>query len=181
MNGIGTQRIETERLILRRFKEDDYKEVHKNWTTDSETCKYLSWDVHNNEEETREFINSSIARYEKEFWFDWVVVTKDKNELIGEISCVKFSERHRLCEIGYCYGSKFWNKGYGTEALKAVIKYMLEKVQVDIAMACHTESNTASGRIMEKAGMKKDAVLPDYFVNKVTGEREGQVFYSIKR
>jgi len=51
----------------------------------------------------------------------------------------------------------------------------------DIVIACHTESNGASGRIMEKAGMKFDAILPNYFVNKKTGKREGQVYYSVQR
>ncbi|OAA87557.1 GNAT family N-acetyltransferase [Clostridium coskatii] len=109
------------------------------------------------------------------------MIRKEDDEPIGEISCVKFSKRHRLCETGYCYGSKYWNLGYATEALKAFIEYMLNKVQVDIVIACHTESNAVSGFVMEKAGMKKDAVLPNYFVNKETGKREAQVFYSIER
>jgi len=57
---------------------------------------------------------------------------------------------------------------------------MLNNVQVDIVIACHIESNATSGNIMKKAGMKF-AVLPNYFVNKETEKREGQVFYSIMR
>jgi ribosomal-protein-alanine N-acetyltransferase len=83
--------------------------------------------------------------------------------------------------MGNCYGSKYWNLGYGTEALKVFIEYMLNKVQVDIVIAYHTESNAASGCIMGKAGMKKDEVLSNYSVNKETGYREAQVFYSIER
>lgn len=181
MNGIGTQAIETNRLVLRRFKVDDYKKVYINWTSDSKTTQFLNWDTHENDDTTKFYIESKMKLYEKEFFFDWVVVRKEDNEPIGEISCVKFSKAHRLCEMGDCYGSKFWNQGYGTEALRVFIDYMLNKVQVDIVIACHTESNVASGRIMEKAGMKFDAILPKYFVNKETGIREGQVYYSVQR
>ena len=180
MNRIGTQIIETDRLVLRRFKPDDYKKIYTNWTSDPKTTRFLSWDIHENEDVTKAYVESKMRMYEKEFFFDWVVVRKEDNETMGEISCVKFSEEHRLCEIGYCYGSEFWNHGYGTEALKAVIDYMINNVRVDIVIACHIESNSASGKIMEKAGMKLDAILPDYFVNKETGKREGQVFYSIR-
>jgi [ribosomal protein S5]-alanine N-acetyltransferase len=181
MNGIGTQEIETNRLILRRFQLDDYTKVYKNWTSDNMTTRYLSWDTHENEEITKQYIQSKLSLYDKEFFFDWIVIRKEDDEPIGEISCVKFSKFHRLSEAGYCYGSKYWNLGYATEALKAFIDYMLNKVQVDIVIACHTESNAVSGRVMEKAGMKKDAVLPNYFVNKETGKREAQVYYSIAR
>jgi ribosomal-protein-alanine N-acetyltransferase len=181
MNGIGTQKIETNRLILRRFEIDDYTMVYKNWTSDSMTTRYLSWDTHENEEITKKYVQSKLSLYDKEFFFDWIVIRKEDDEPIGEISCIKFSKRHRLCEVGYCYGSKYWNLGYATEVLKAFIEYMLNKVQVDIVIACHTESNAVSGGVMKKAGMKKDAVLHNYFVNKETGEREAQVFYSIER
>jgi len=181
MNGIGTQAIETNRVILRKFQVDDYKKVYVNWTSDSKTTQFLNWGTHENDDNTKFYIESKIELYEKEFFFDWVVVRKEDNEPIGEISCVKFSKAHRLCEMGNCYGSKFWNQGYGTEVLKAFIDYMLNQVQVDIVIACHTESNVASGRIMEKAGMKFDAILPKYFVNKETGKREGQVYYSVQR
>lgn len=160
---------------------DDYKKVYANWTCDSKTTRYLSWETNENEDLTKVYIESKIALYENDFFFDWVVVRKDDNEPIGEISCVKFNKVHRMCEMGNCYSSKFWNKGYGTEALKAFIDYMLDQVQVDIVIACHTESNVASGRILINAGMKLDAILPDYVVNKETGKREGNLYYSIQR
>lgn len=107
MNGIGTQVIETNRVILRRFQIDDYKKVYENWTSDFKTTQFLNWDTHENNDTTKFYIESKMELYEKEFFFDWVVVRKEDNEPIGEISCVKFSKKHRLCEMGNCYGSKF--------------------------------------------------------------------------
>lgn len=107
MNGIGTQTIETDRVILRRFQVDDYKKVYVNWTSDSKTTQFLSWDTHENDDTTKLYIESKMELYENEFFFDWVVVRKEDNEPIGEISCIKFSKAHRLCEIGYCYGLSY--------------------------------------------------------------------------
>ena len=50
-------------------------------------------------------------------------------EPIGEIEAVKVSEAHDLVEMGDCYGSRFWNKGYATEALKAFMKYMFNECE----------------------------------------------------
>ncbi len=55
MNGIGTQVIETDRLILRRFKIDDYKKVYANWTSDPKTTRFLSWDIHENADITKTY------------------------------------------------------------------------------------------------------------------------------
>jgi ribosomal-protein-alanine N-acetyltransferase len=85
MNGIGTQEIETNRLILRRFQLDDYTKVYKNWTSDNMTTRYLSWDTHENEEITKQYIQSKLSLYDKEFFFDWIVIRKEDDEPIGEI------------------------------------------------------------------------------------------------
>ncbi len=182
MNGIGTQVIETERLILRKMEMGDAEAVYRNWTSDPLVARYVSWDVHASLEQTIKYVKYKVERYiGHDYCFDWVVVLKETNEPIGEIEAVEVSLAHRLVEMGDCYGSKFWNKGYGTEALKAFIAYMFEKVNVDKIIACHLSVNPASGRIMQKAGMHLDAVLPNYFVDKNTGKRCDKVCYSIDR
>lgn len=48
MNDLGTITLETERLILRRFKIEDAESMYNNWASDKECNKYLSWDIHKN-------------------------------------------------------------------------------------------------------------------------------------
>lgn len=60
MIGIGTQVIETNRVILRRFQVDDYKKVYVNWTSDSKTTQFLNWDTHENDNTTKFYIESKI-------------------------------------------------------------------------------------------------------------------------
>ena len=178
MINVGTRTIETERLILRKLEISDLEQVYNNWCSDPKVSKYVTWDMHENIEQTKEYIKFKLGLYEKDYRFDWVVVIKETNEVIGEIDAVKQSLNYNLVELGYCYGSKYWNNGYATEALSAVIKYLKEVALVEKVTACHISTNPASGRVMQKAGMNYDATLKEYVVDKNTKERADLVYYS---
>lgn len=178
MINVGTRTIETKRLILRKLEISDLEQVYNNWCSDPKVSKYVTWDTHKNIEQTKEYISFKLGLYEKDYRFDWVVVIKETNEVIGEIDAVKQSLNYNLVELGYCYGSKYWNNGYATEALSAVIKYLKEVALVEKVTACHISTNPASGRVMQKAGMKYDATLKEYVVDKNTKERADLVYYS---
>lgn len=178
MINVGTRTIETERLILRKLEISDLEQVYNNWCSDPKVSKYVTWDMHENIEQTKEYIKFKLGLYEKDYRFDWVVVIKETNEVIGEIDSVKQSLNYNLVELGYCYGSKYWNNGYATEALKAVIRYLKEVALVEKVTACHISTNPASGRVMQKAGMNYDATLKEYVVDKNTKERADLVYYS---
>ena len=178
MINVGTRTIETKRLILRKLEISDLEQVYNNWCSDPKVSKYVTWDTHKNIGQTKEYINFKLGLYEKDYRFDWVVVIKETNEVIGEIDAVKQSLNYNLVELGYCYGSKYWNNGYATEALSAVIKYLKEVALVEKVTACHISTNPASGRVMQKAGMKYDATLKEYVVDKNTKERADLVYYS---
>ncbi|MCI7402146.1 MAG: GNAT family N-acetyltransferase [Christensenella sp.] len=164
------------------MKKEDYELVYKNWTSNPKVSRYVEWNVHKSIDDTKAYIENKANRYENdEFYFDWIVVLKEIMEPIGEIEAVKVSEAHDLVEMGDCYGSRFWNKGYATEALKAFMKYMFNEVEAGMIIACHISTNPASGRVMQKAGMKYDATLKKYFVDKNSGKRADKVCYSISR
>lgn len=91
------------------------------------------------------------------------------------------SKKNHYCELGYCYGSKYWNKGYATEALKAVIDYLLDECELHVVEAKHYSSNPASGRVMQKAGMMKEAVMIERHYEKDTNSYSDLICYYIKR
>ena len=140
--------------------------MYDNWASDLETNKYVSYKPHQNYEETKEIINNWISEYENG-WMNWVVELKENHEIIGNIEVIAKSKKHNNCEVGYTYGSKFWGKGYATEVLKRVIEFLLFDCDFHLVEARHHASNPASGRVMEKAGMKKDGVLRERRVNKL--------------
>ena len=84
-------------------------------------------------------------------------------------------------EIGHCYGRSFWNKGYGTEALTRIIKFFFEEVGVETIYAYYVERNSASGKVLEKVGMKYEGILRKRVYDKVTKKQADLISYSITR
>lgn len=180
MNDLGTVRLETDRLILRRFVLDDAPGMFHSWATDERTTKFLSWTPHKSIDETREILTRWINGYASGS-YTWVVEIKETNEIIGSIGAIHADKKNENCELGYCYASKHWNKGYGTEALKAVLAFLIKDCGFHLVEACHNSENPASGRVMEKAGMKKEAVLKERRKGSATNEWSDLILYTITR
>lgn len=178
MNDLGTITLESDRLILRRFRLDDAEDMYKNWATDPLCNRYLEWNLHKNVEETRDLISMWIKEYDDNS-YNWIVELKNTHEVIGSITGVHIHKSDLNVEIGYCYGSKYWGNGYATEALKRVISFFLNDCHMHLVEAMHISGNPGSGRVMEKAGMQKEAVLKDRRINKYTKELNDLVIYSI--
>ena len=178
MKNLGTKRLETDRLILRKFKIEDALDVYNSWASDSNVTKYVSFNPHKDVNETQEILTQWIKEYDNNS-FNWVVELKNTYELIGSVSIMNIKEKHENCEVGYVYGSKYWGNGYATEALKAVLKYMLNDCEFHLVEARHYETNPASGKVMGKAGMKKEAILRERRKNKNTVNFDNLVVYSI--
>ena len=156
MELIGTKNLETDRLILRKVKKEDAIYAYNNWCNSDKVAKYVTWDKHASIEVTKELYEIWEKEYECLDTFRWIVELKDTHELIGTIDVMgKKYFKYDVCEIGYCYGDEFWNKGYATESLKRVMEYLFEEVDFKVIYANHMSKNPASGKVMEKAGMKK--------------------------
>ena len=180
MIDLGTQRLETERLILRRFELNDLEELFYNgYITDEKMTEDLSWKPCKTIEEQRKIIEDWVKLYENKDFYKWLIETKDTHELIGGIDICNLYKRKDYGEVGYCIGSKYWNKGYATEALKRVIEYLLIDCDFHLVEAHYAGYNPASGRVMEKAGMKKDGELRERRLDKRTGKYTPQIYYSI--
>ena len=155
----GTRKIETERLILRRFVMEDAEDMYNNWASDPEVTKYLTWPTHRSSEVTKMILTDWVSRYQDNHYFNWAIEYKETGKVIGNISVVKFNEAISSADIGYCMSRSLWGKGIMPEALTAVIDYLLKEVGLNRVAACHAVENPKSGRVMDKAGMKLDGVL----------------------
>ena len=86
--------------------------------------------------------------------------------------------KNHTAEVGYCYGSKWWGNGYATESFKRVIQFLFDEVSVETIYADHCLSNLASGKVMEKCGLKKEGILRKRMYDK-EGILNDLVSYSI--
>ena len=154
MKSIGTQTLQTDRLILRRFVESDAEAMFQNWASSAENLTYVTWDPHSDVEVTRHSIHNWVASYVNSNYYKWAICLKEKPEqVIGDISIVEIHEEDLSCEIGYVLGKNYWGRGVMTEALKAVLDFCFTQAGFQKVRARYVSFNPASGRVMEKAGM----------------------------
>lgn len=160
MKNSGTQRIETDRLILRRYVIEDADAMYKNWASDSEVTKFLTWQPHSSVDVSRGIIENWLKEYSDEKYYQWAIVLKDNgNEPIGDISVVHMNEDISMVHIGYCLGRAWWRRGIMSEALKAVTDFMFDTVEVNRVESRHDPRNPNSGKVMQKCGMKYEGTL----------------------
>lgn len=158
MNHKGTVALETERLILRRFKLDDAKQMYENWASLETVTKYLTWKPHTSVQATTELLTHWISEYQKKDFYIWAIILKENSENIGVISVVDSDENISSVTIGYCLSDLYWNHGYMTEAIKGIMEFFFEEVGVNRVESNHSVLNPASGRVMEKAGLKREGI-----------------------
>ena len=154
MNHLGTKRIETDRLVLRRFTLEDARPMFENWASDPEVTKYLTWPTHDKVEVSAWVLEDWISHYGEAYYYQWAIVPKNNaDKPIGSISVVRQNNKVESMEIGYCIGKAWWHKGIMTEALKAVMAYLFEEVGANRISAVHDPNNPHSGGVMRKCGM----------------------------
>ena len=156
----GTQNIETERLILRRFSTGDADAMFRNWASDPEVTKYLTWPAHASADVTRAVLEDWIPSYEQDTYYMWAIVLKENgNEPIGSISAVSMKDDIDMVHIGYCIGKAWWHQGIMSEALKAVMDFFFDKVGANRIESRHDPRNPYSGMVMKKCGMKYEGTM----------------------
>ncbi len=156
----GTERLETNRLILRRYIAEDAEAMYKNWASDKEVTKYLTWPTHSSPEITQRVIGDWVSRYSDEKYYHWAIVLKENGEEpIGDIAVVKIREEIAMAHIGYCIGKNWWKQGITSEALKEVMAFLFDEVEVNRIEARHDLRNPNSGRVMKKCGMKYEGTM----------------------
>ena len=160
MNHMGTVKIQTKRLLLRRFTQRDASAAYDNWTSDEKVTEFLRWPAHKSIEITKSVINDWINSYKNVDFYQWAIVLIEYgDEPIGTISVVDKNERLNIVHIGYCIGSKWWNQGITSEAFSGIIPFLFDEVKVNRIESQHDPNNPNSGKVMVKCGLKYEGTL----------------------
>lgn len=160
MNHMGTVKIQTKKLLLRRFTERDALAAFNNWTSDEKVTEFLRWPAHKSIETTENILNEWINCYKNNDFYQWAIVLKEYgDEPIGTISVVDKNERLDIVHIGYCIGSKWWNQGITSEAFTGIIPFLFDEVKVNRIESQHDPNNPNSGKVMVKCGLKYEGTL----------------------
>jgi ribosomal-protein-alanine N-acetyltransferase len=138
---------------------DDAEPMFRNWASDPEVTKYLTWPTHKNVDISREVIKNWLSAYESERKYEWAIELKSLHEPIGSISAVKVEDNTNLVHMGYCIGRPWWHKGYTSEALTRLVRFFFEEVGANRIEACFDPRNRNSGKVMAKAGLKYEGTM----------------------
>jgi ribosomal-protein-alanine N-acetyltransferase len=174
MNHIGTKTIETERLILRKWRFDDAADVF-GYCGDGTIVPT----PHINVDQTKNELKNWIKEYERTDTYEWGIELKTIRKIIGVIFVVKKDDKNEVCTIAYTLSKKYWNNGYATEALYHILRYLLNDVGYNRVEGGHFVDNPASGRVQEKSGMKYEGTKRQDTINWKTGKFIDSKIYGI--
>ncbi|VTG31396.1 acetyltransferase [Streptococcus pneumoniae] len=141
--------IETERLLLRPVTLDD-AEAMFDYASDKGNTRY-TFPTNQSLEETK---NNIAQFYLVNPLGRWGIELKSNGQFIGTIDLHKIDSVLKKAAIGYIINKKYWNQGLTTEANRAVIELAFEKIGMNKLTALHDKANPASGKVMEKSGMR---------------------------
>ncbi|MDR2654660.1 MAG: GNAT family N-acetyltransferase [Oscillospiraceae bacterium] len=174
MKHLGTKELKTERLSLRRFELSDAETMFRNWASDPEVTKFLSWPTHTDVTVSERVLAEWLPNYERDDYYHWAIVPESAGEAVGSIGPVLQRDDIKMVHIGYCIGSKWWCQGITSEALAALIKFFFEEVGMNRIESRHDPNNPNSGKVMMKCGMVCEGTMRQADIN-----NQGIVDYSI--
>ena len=152
------KKIETNRFILRKVKQEDEKELF-NMLSDTTVVENLNMTIHKRIEDTREMIKDYLKEFEKGNQYPFVIIEKNTKKLLGGF-LIKLDLYDEDCfEFTVYIKREFWNKGIYTEVLKYMTKFVFEEIKTGNFRGFVMEKNEASSKVLEKNNFKLEKVF----------------------
>jgi RimJ/RimL family protein N-acetyltransferase len=155
--------LQTIRLLLRMPTLDDAPRVQQ-LADDYEVAKMLALLPYPYTlQDAYSFISMVREDWESGDTYTFAIMHKAEDALIGVIGLGN-NRRHLRGEMGYWIGQPYWGQGYASEAARRVIQFGFETLGLERISATHFAHNPASGRVMQKAGMRYEGLLRGHFI-----------------
>jgi len=148
--------LETNRLILRPINLGDKNEIFK-YRSNTETNKYQGW-IPQTIDDVETFIRKISQQInEPETWFQYVIIEKETQKIIGDLGIHFLDSENKQVEIGCTLNKDFQNKGYATESVKRAIDYLFKELNKHRIITSIDPENKNSIRLVERIGFRKEA------------------------
>lgn len=166
--------LETERLILRRWKESDAESLYE-YAKDPDVGPIAGWPPHKSVNESMDVIKNVFAASEA-----YAVCLKTDCRAIGAIELklnghTDMTDRDDECELGYWLGKSFWGQGYMPEAVREMLRHAFEDIGMTKVWCGYYEGNDKSKRVQEKCGFRYQWTTKDVDVPLMNEKRIGHV------
>lgn len=154
--------LKTDRLLLRQFRLSDAKAVQR--LAGAKEIAATTFVPHPYEDGMAEaWIEDQKKDFAAGTGINFALVLAEEDVLIGVIG-LEIDRQHRRAQLGYWIGVPYWNQGYCTEAVRVVLGYGFGELGLQRIWAPHFKSNPASGRVLQKAGMKYEGCQREHYV-----------------
>jgi RimJ/RimL family protein N-acetyltransferase len=171
-------KIETNRLLLRPISQTD-KEMVFEYRSDKETNKYQGW-IPETLNDVETFIGKIAKQInEPETWFQFIIIEKSSEKIIGDLGIHFFGDENLQAEIGCTLNNHFQSKGYATESVEHVIDFLFNDLKKHRIITSIDPENTNSIKLVERLGFRKEAYFIDsLFIN---GKWVDDIVYAITK
>ncbi len=142
--------LETQRLFIRKFNEDDWKDMYE-YLSDPKVLEFEPYEPFNQEQCKAECINRAKGNN------FYGVCLKNTNKLIGNLYINKYDEEFNTWEIGFVFNREYHGKGYAYESAKTMIDYLLHEKSARRIIAMCDPLNIPSWKLLERIGMQREA------------------------
>ena len=172
--------IQTERLLLRKVTPGDAEDMLA-YISDPEVARHTTWEPYDSIEQVRDHLRSVISNYERGEPANWGVTLRESGRLIGMCGFMagSWEPEYARASLGYAIAREYWDRGLTTEAMRAAIAFGFNHLSLNRIEARCIAENTASERVMQKAGLSYEGTLRDYVFRK--GAYRDYKVYSILR
>ena len=166
MKPVGSKIIHTPRLILRPPQMEDAEALVR--------IKSLPMSM----SDAQKAVASMVEELHKPFTFHWVITLE--GTVIGRVKAWDVNPYNGYLQLGYDVGQEYRSKGYMSEAVQAVIRFMLTQAQANRVFCSVRTGNTASRRVCEKAGMHLEGVMRQHYARQDGGYDDVCIYGIIK-
>ncbi len=152
--------LDTERLVLRKMLKKDAADMYE-YACLPDVTEYLLWEPHSSQMYTYRYLSYLQSRYKAGDFYDWAIILKRNDKMIGTCGFTKLNIEQNSAEIGYVLNPDCWGAGIAPEAAAAVMRYGFLNLRLHRIEARYMIGNDRSRRVMEKIGMQFEGVSRD--------------------
>ncbi len=150
--------IDLERIVLREPELSDAEDVYE-FCSNPAASRYSDWEPHRSVYDSKDYIAYLKSRKQnKEMAYTWFAELKETGKVIGTVSVIKNDSTGLIRTVGYTFSEKFHHKGYATEALRGLVKYLFSEKGVVRIEAKVMPQNLPSVKLLKRVGFENEGI-----------------------
>ncbi len=154
--------LEGGNICFKPLNTNDTEAIHS-YASDENVKRYIGWPLMKTLEETRSYIEEMLKRESAGTHLYASIVLNATQEIIGTAMIFNFDHEAKHAEVGYVFHSRYWGKGYGSEAVALMDTFAFDSLKLRKLHARVVDANIGSVRVLEKNGFELEGRLKDYY------------------